>query len=267
MPLARRTPAAVLSALLAVLLHAAPARATDLTDMWWNPTESGWGLNVVQADSNLWLTFFVYGADRKPTWYSAYIQWDGGKFTGPLYATTGSYFAGPWNPAEHPDAVNVGTATFTPSGTNAYEATLSYTVSGAGAVTKSIERQYLGPIALSGTYAASQAGTYGGCSSSGDNGSYIDAATLTVSQTTANAITLAFGYGSGANCTLSGTAERKGPLFQIANAAYKCTGKLTVSTTANVYEVRKTSLGVEGRFTARLSSGCQETASFAAVLR
>jgi hypothetical protein len=64
--------------LLAVLLCATVFRAgaSDYTDIWFNPSEQstaggGWGVNVVQSDAFLFLTFFVYGPDNKPTWYVA----------------------------------------------------------------------------------------------------------------------------------------------------------------------------------------------------
>jgi hypothetical protein len=45
--------------------------SADLTDLWWNESESGWGVNVIQQQDTLFLTFFVYGPDNAPTWYSA----------------------------------------------------------------------------------------------------------------------------------------------------------------------------------------------------
>src|SRR5437868_12294967 len=35
-----------------------------------------------------------------------------GNFAGDLYSTVGSYFGAPWNPAEHPTATLVGSASF-----------------------------------------------------------------------------------------------------------------------------------------------------------
>jgi hypothetical protein len=249
-------------------LFALPARAVDYTDIWWNPAESGWGVNVVQADSFLFLTFFIYGADNKPTWYTADLTWDGAKYSGGLYLTQGTYWALPWKPSDHPAAQQVGTATFTPNSLNAYQATLVYSVNGIGAVTKAIERQTLTSIALGGTYTGGQAGGYTSCTSSGTNGPYTDTFTLTVAQTTGNAATLTFVYGSGATCTMSGTLEQHGQLYRIPGASYACTGSLTYTTTATLYELKQTSLGIEGRLAATLpSSGCQENASFSGVLQ
>ncbi len=94
------------------------AGASDYTDIWFNPSEQstaggGWGVNVVQSDAFLFLTFFIYGPDNKPTWYVAGLTRDAnGNFNGPLYATTGTYFGAPWNPADGAGSAQVGTASF-----------------------------------------------------------------------------------------------------------------------------------------------------------
>lgn len=253
-------------------LIAAPARAVDYTDIWYVPAESGWGVNIVQADNFLFLTFFIYGADNKPTWYTGQLTWDGAKYTGGLYLTQGSYWAVPWNPANHPAAQAVGTATFTPSALNAYQGTLVYSVNGIGAVTKAIERQTLTTIALGGTYTGGQAGAYASCNTSSSNGPYTDTYTLTVAQTPGGTGTLTFAYppgGGDATCTLSGQLDQRGQLYRMPSASYICmpnspTG-LSFNTTATVYELKQTSLGIEGRFTATLPNGCQENANFSAV--
>ena len=256
----------VLATLLFAAATALPARAQDHTDMWWNPAESGWGVNVVQAGNNLWLTFFVYGADQRPTWYSAYLAWDGARYSGSLYATQGSYFAGPWNPGEHPEATVAGTASFQPSSINAYEATLVYTVNGVGTVVKAIERSTSGRSRSRAATSRGSRAPMRTARNAADNVPYTDSGPLTVTQTTTT-LTLSFAYGSGANCTLRGNWERRGQLFRMPGATYQCTGSLAVNTTAAVYEIKQTAQGVEGRFTATLSNGCREDAAFSAVLR
>lgn len=67
----------------------------DYTDLWWNPAESGWGLDFVQHPSGqAFATWFVYGADGTPIWYVVPGgQWqDGATFRGDVYATTGPNF-------------------------------------------------------------------------------------------------------------------------------------------------------------------------------
>ena len=62
-------------ALLALLCSCSFATATVLTpnfsDLWWNPSESGWGLNRSQQADVIFLTLFVYGPNSQAVWYSA----------------------------------------------------------------------------------------------------------------------------------------------------------------------------------------------------
>jgi hypothetical protein len=71
------------------------------SDIWWNPSESGWGLTVVQHASGIFANWLVYGPDNKPIWYSM----PGGQWTAPdqfrgmIYRTMGPYFGGPFDPS------------------------------------------------------------------------------------------------------------------------------------------------------------------------
>jgi len=129
--------------------------AVDYTDIYYIPTESGWGVNVVQSDDFLFLTFFIYGPDNRPTWYTAQLRLDAsGNYNGTLYATTGTFYATvPWKTSDQA-TTQVGTASFQP--TSAYTAKLIYTVTTpaalAATVTKLIQRQSLTTIALGGSY-------------------------------------------------------------------------------------------------------------------
>jgi hypothetical protein len=256
-------------AALVAALAASPALAVDYTDIWYNPAESGWGANVVQSDTFMFITFFIYGPDNRPTWYTAELNWDGTKYSGNLYSFNGTYWALPWNPADHPPGTAVGTASFTPNALNAYQATLTWTVNGVGTVTKAIERQSLTVIGLGGSYLGGQVGAYSGCRDSSGNGGYTDTFNLTLAQDSHGNATFTFAYPADnptATCTLSGTLEQHGQLYRMPGASYVCTGGITLNTTATVYEIKATAQGVEGRFAATLpASGCQENANFSVV--
>jgi len=44
--------------------------AVNYTDLWWSPSESGWGLSLFHGPFNdVFGTWMVYGIDGKPTWY------------------------------------------------------------------------------------------------------------------------------------------------------------------------------------------------------
>jgi hypothetical protein len=69
----------------------------NVTGLWWTPTESGWGVNIVQnAAGALFATWFVYAPDGSAAWYHMPSGgWEAsGSFTGPVYRTTGPFFDG-----------------------------------------------------------------------------------------------------------------------------------------------------------------------------
>ena len=248
---------------LAVLLLVAAGRAAavDYTDIWYIPAESGWGVNVVQSDAFIFLTFFIYGADGKPTWFTGQVTQDSsGNFNGTLFSTTGTYYISPWAGFSGGPA---GTVSFQPLGPST--AKLIYTVTGVGTVTKTIQRQTLTAITVGGTYSGAQRGTYSNCSMSSSNGPYTDFFNLQVTQLTNGAVTFAFAYGA-FNCTFSGTLVQQGQLYSVPGASYQCAADPTFS--ANLTEIKATAQGIEGRFSAPSVGGnCREDAQFSAVLQ
>jgi hypothetical protein len=251
---------------LFLLTAAFRAGAVDYTDIYYIPAESGWGANVVQSDNFLFVTFFIYGPDNKPTWYSAQLTLDAsGNYNGTLYATTGTFYALPWKVSDSTAPV-VGTASFRP--TSAYTATLVYTVTTpaalAATVTKLIQRQPLTKITIGGSYIGAQSGTYSSCPNSSNNGGYSDFFSLQVNQSTSASVTFSFTY-QGVTCTLSGTLTQFGQLYTIPTTAYVCSDG--VNTNASMSEIKATSQGIEGKFSALGSSaGCREDATFSGVL-
>jgi hypothetical protein len=248
--------------LLAVLLLVAAGRAAavDYTDIWFNPAEAGWGVNVVQSDTFLFLTFFIYGADSKPTWFTGQVTQDSsGNFNGTLYSTTGTYYLSPWAGFAGGPA---GTVSFQPSGP--YTARLIYTVNGVGTVTKFIQRQTLTAITVGGTYSGAQSGAYSNCSLSANNRAYTDFFNVQVTQLTNGTVTFAFTYAA-FNCTFSGTLVQQGQLYSVPGASYQCASDPTFS--ANLTEIKATAQGIEGKFSALVGGNCREDAHFSAVLQ
>ena len=112
--------------------------ATNYQDLWWNPSESGWGLNVVQHGNIIFATLFSYDASGQGKWFvlSRADLNTSGAYSGTLYATTGPAFnASPWF-TNTPTAV--GTMTF--NFTNGNSGSVVYSVNGVQ-VTKQIQRQ------------------------------------------------------------------------------------------------------------------------------
>ena len=60
------------------------AAATNYQDLWWNPAESGWGVNFTHQGDIIFATWFTYDAAGKPWWLIAELR----KTTGASYAGT-----------------------------------------------------------------------------------------------------------------------------------------------------------------------------------
>ncbi len=235
------------------------AVAADFTDIWYLASEAGWGVNVVQSDNFLFITFFVYGPDGHPTWYTGQVTRDAiGNFNGTLFAFLGTYFALPLIGVTGGPA---GTVSFQPTGPST--AKLVYTVTGAPTVSKNIQRQTLTTIALGGAYSGGQAGQYSGCANPAANFFYKDTFDLKVTHLASGSVTFAFTYPT-FTCTLSGNLVQAGKLYSVPATTYVCSNGL--STTASMSEIQSTGQGIEGRFSAPSVAGqCREDASFSAV--
>ncbi len=111
----------------------------NYTDLWWNASESGWGVNVNHQGDILFATLFTYDFDGQPMWLimSHGDRQIDGSWMGTLYRTTGPAFnASPW-PASGINYAVVGNMRF--SFTDANTGTLVYSVNGQD-ITKKITR-------------------------------------------------------------------------------------------------------------------------------
>ncbi len=158
-----RIAAFVLVGVGAIVNAWATASNTDATDIWWDPDESGCGLNLVNTGDFIFATMFVYGADGKATWFSAGLgkgfYTSGPTFSGDLYVTTGPYFGGSFEPSTVITR-KVGTMTFVLQGANA--GALIYSVDGEP-VSKSVQRTALTLDNYAGGYFVGYADTVTGC--------------------------------------------------------------------------------------------------------
>ncbi|MDP4027689.1 MAG: hypothetical protein Q8P42_01780 [Gallionella sp.] len=119
--------------------------SVNYSDLWWSPSESGWGLSIAQGATNeLFAVWFVYGASGEPIWYTLQLgKWTSSSaytdYTGPIYKTTGPYFGGGFNPASvGVSQVGIGTLSFR----YANKGTFQYTVDGVQG-SKNIERMII----------------------------------------------------------------------------------------------------------------------------
>jgi len=67
----------------------------SLQDMWWNPSESGWGMSLIQHNEGLFGALYIYDASGNPTWVvMPGGSWDSSHtiYTGLVYEPKGTPF-------------------------------------------------------------------------------------------------------------------------------------------------------------------------------
>ena len=238
----------------------ATATDTDLTDLWWDPAESGWGLQMVRTGTFTYVTIYVYGPDGKPAWFGGGLNPSGyDVFSGNLYAATGPWFGGAFDPA----AVNVrqvGTMTFALTGTSTGQ--FSYTVDGV-AVSKSVQRQFLTRDDYSGNWIAGLTETIAGCQDPTGNGTLTGAAAFNITHNGAS-IVVAIATPDGVTCTINGSYSQLGRMGQV-QGPYACTtgasGTATISHMTIVPRMFTARMQTEGA-----NSGCRISAEVVALI-
>ena len=235
---------------------------TDFTDLWWNPSESGWGVTATHQREVIFLTFFVYGTDNRPTFYTATASYSGQAgsgaliFSGPMYQTTGPWLGTFFNP----NAVTVrqvGNVTFTAF---VDVATLNYSVDGAF-VTKSITRQTFRNNDLTGGYAGVFRESSSGCSNVANNGTVESVVGVSI---TNSATTLAISTNeNGSICNYVGDYQQAGRMGS-STGTYTCPG---VAGSYDMVEIEANPSGITARFTAQDNFCPQITGRLALVKR
>jgi hypothetical protein len=123
----------------------------NLTDLWWNPEESGWGFNVIQHGSGIiFATWFLYDSDGRPIWYvMPQGRWsaNGDVYQGPIFRTSGPAFCFQGDvcasPSFDPSKVTrtlVGQGTIAINGTSFDGAVITMIIDGK-TLTRSVRRQ------------------------------------------------------------------------------------------------------------------------------
>jgi murein DD-endopeptidase MepM/ murein hydrolase activator NlpD len=121
------------------------AAVPNYSSLWWNPAESGWGMNITQQSDILFAAWYTYDADNSGMWLvmpSTSLQPDG-SYAGEIYRTTGIPLAQINNAASSTSVTSVGRGTFrfaTPAA-----GTFNYTVNNV-TQTKNIVRQTFGAL-------------------------------------------------------------------------------------------------------------------------
>jgi hypothetical protein len=123
-------------------LQPATGPTFNVTDMWWNAAESGWGLNLTHhASGQVFGVWYTYTAPNRPYWLIlSGGQWvNGNVFTGKLYTVSGPHYAQPTFDTTKVITREVGVMTLTFSG-DGNNASFTWSVDGVTGV-KLITRQ------------------------------------------------------------------------------------------------------------------------------
>ena len=194
---------------------------TDFSDLWFNTNEEGWGVNIIQQNNILFITFFVYASNGQPVWYvgpaTAYTSTTSDgivSFAGPLYTTTGPYFGAATFNESQVIPRQVGTVAF--SAAEISGGAVSYSVDGV-TVTKTVRRQTWRAENIGGNYIGGIAGTYQGCGPS-RNGNFEGSVTLTVGHDGGSTVSMRED-GAGYFCNYNGAYTQEGRMGRIQGTA------------------------------------------------
>ncbi len=228
---------------LAVALSAgASTVTTNFTDLWWNSLESGWGLNIAQESDLMFVTFYVYGPNNQPVWYTALLNYQGVQpdgsvlFNGDIYQSTGPYFGGTFNPALV-ENVRAGTAIFQATGVE--HATLTYRI-GSAVVIKEIDRYRLRDENLAGNYIGGTSDVTSNCQVPSNNGFRSEESGLFTVTQVGSAVTI-----RSPSCTYNGTYAGVGQVGRV-DASYTCTTGAVG--TVSFFDLRAEVSGILGRY-------------------
>ena len=235
---------------------------SDMSDLWWNANESGWGVTVLHQQEVVFLTFFVYGPDNRPVWYTAqgsYVSQNPDSsyvFTGTTYQVNGPWFAGTFNPVTV-NARAVGNMRFT---ARLNTATLSYSIDGVS-VNKALTRFTVRNNNSTGEFLGAINQTQSGCKSPYPNGIFNSSVDVSVGNT-ASTFDMTVRQPNGNSCRYVGNYSQAGR-FAYSDGTYSCTGGVAGS--YSVDEIEANQQGFIARFTANDNFCTSITGRFAAV--
>ncbi len=235
---------------------------SDLSDTWWNESEPGWGVNVNHQRDVVFLTFFIYGANGRVSWFTGQTTNVGQNTQGALIFAGNMYeFSGPWygaafNPA-NVSGRNAGTVTFTASLDSAI---LSYTIDGV-VVYKVVTRQTFRHNDLSGGYMGGIKQIESGCKNPAGNGETNAIVDLTVTNTPTT-FSMTARKGDGSTCNYVGNYTQTGRLGR-SQGTYTCGGGM--SGTYDAFELEASIQSFSGRYLSSDSACDTVTGRFAGM--
>ncbi len=241
----RRFLATIATSFAVALPASATSYSTDYTDLWWNASESGWGMNVVQQYDTLFVTLYVYGADGTPRWYFASgLTGSQNSYSGALFSTTGPAFSGPFNPASV-SVFPVGNMTLNFSGPSS--GSLVYSVNGV-TVFKQMTRNTFRANVLTGHFLGGMSAIASSCGNTANNGPALIYGDLNTAQNGGNVsfrVDFFNGNNQASTCNFSGSYTPEGRLGRVSGGTMSCT-QGTTSVNQGTFSMTEVDVGING---------------------
>ncbi len=201
------------------LSFAAPGLANKYQDWWWNPNQSGQGINIGQQGNTLFVAWFTYDNAGESLWVtlSGDLAATSDSITGDLLLFKGPPLGTAFNPAQVTNT-KVGTATL--RFTDLFTARLEWTLSGFNG-SMDLQRFTFKPLAYAGTYYTQ---SVGGSNCPGGVPSYAVSTTTTL-QYDGRVLRAIDNLEGGLRCTFEapvGESDFAGSLIR-ANGTHSCT--------------------------------------------
>src|SRR4029434_5260831 len=118
----------------------------NFTDHWYNAAESGWGVQATAQGETQFVTWYTYGSDGNPLWFTMVLNRAGQDiFTGDVFQTTGVPLPNINGGQASTSVTKVGTAVMFYYGL--FEAVFVYDIKGDTAV-KPLQRLQFGPLTV-----------------------------------------------------------------------------------------------------------------------
>lgn len=251
----------------AILPASATSYSTDNSDLWWNPSESGWGLQIVQSADIIFVTLYVYNTDNTPAWYAAVLNANGATtWSGDLMQTRGPWYGNQPFDQTQVSVTKVGMMSFTP--TSVRDGVLTFTINGMSN-TKHIERMTLRYDNYNGNYIGMLAYAAEGCPNPADRGLYNNRIAFSINQSGTSMSMISQQQGSTAVCTSNGNYGQDGQFGHTNQVTGSCSDGTGAGAQTSYYQMNVSPSGITMNFTVPSSNagskGCTLNGSLVGI--
>jgi hypothetical protein len=232
----------------AIPAASASSFSIDNSDLWGNPAENGWGLQIIQRADVIFVTVYLYDTSNTPVWYAAVLKPNSpSNWSGDLMQTKGPWFGKePFDPAAVTVA-RVGSMSFMP--TSVRDAVVSYSINGVSN-TKDIERMTIRYDNYNGNYIGMLAYTAEGCPNPGDRGVFNNRINFSIGQSGTSMSMVSQQQGSTAVCSSHGDYGQDGQFGTTGQVTASCTDGSGAGAIVSYYQMSVTPSGITMNFTA-----------------